>query len=90
MFPLKSKSVECVALLNQDTSLYVAVPLILNPRLCVADYCNMAKQFKPLVLVLLIECDKGLDDVSLFEMRVLLSVVGETGLEMGYVQMLPF
>lgn len=90
MLPPKHMSGKCITLLNQHSSLNVSVPLVLNPRFGVADDSDMAEQFESLVHVLLVKCDKGLDDVSLSEMRVFLGVVGETRLELGYLQMLPF
>lgn len=89
MLPLKGMSIDRIALVEQDSFLYVAVSLILDPSFSLTDNCDMAKQLKPQIHVLLVECDKGLDDVGLFEIRVLLSVVGETWLGLAYVQMFP-
>lgn len=89
MFPLKGMSIDCITLIDQYSSLDVAISLILNPRLTVSNHNNMAKQLEPLVPILLVQPDKGLDDVGLLELGVLLGEEAEAGLGLAYVQMLP-
>lgn len=88
MIPLEGISIDCIALVNQDSPLYVAITLVLNPGLCVSDHCDMAEQLEPLIPVFLVEANKGLDDVGLFELGELLGEISKAGLRLGYVQIL--